>query len=70
MQCPERSHPLECCFGIAGKSTSTSIPSGEYSLCGSGVAPIEKWEQSAAEPIMQISVHIEPSLFQTFLGDR
>ena len=69
MQFPERSHPLEYVFGIAGKSTSTSIPSGEYSLCGSGVAPIEKWEQSAAEPIMQVSVHIEPEVFQTFFGD-
>ena len=42
MQSLERSHPLEYVFGIAGKSTSTSIPSGEYSLCGSGVAPKEK----------------------------
>ena len=67
---PERSHPLEYCFGIAGKPTSTSIPTGQYSLCGSGTAPIEEWEQSSAEPIVGINVHIEPEVFQTFLGDR
>ena len=70
MQSLERSHPLEYVFGIAGKSTSTSIPSGEYSLCGSGIAPKENWEQSATEPIVQINVHIEPEVFQTFFGDR
>lgn len=69
MQCPERSHLLEYEFAI-GKSTTTPIPSGQYSLYGSGIAPIEKWEQSAAEPIVGINVHIEPEVFQTFLGDR
>lgn len=68
MQSPERSHPLEYVFAIAGKSTD--ITSGQYSLCGSGMAPIERWEQSAAEPITQVNVHIEPEVFQTFLGDR
>ena len=70
MESPERSHPLEYVFGIAGESTSTSIPSGQYFLCGSGVAPREKWERSATEPIVQVSVHIEPEVFQSFLGDR
>ena len=70
MQHSERSHPLEYCFSIAGKSTPNSIPSGQYSLCGSGIAPIEKWEQSAAEPIVGINVHIEPEVFQAFLGNR
>ena len=69
MKSPERSHLLEYEFAM-GKSTTTPIPSGQYSLYGSGIAPIEKWEQSAAEPIVGINVHIEPEVFQTFLGDR
>lgn len=70
MQSPARSHSLEYVFGIAGKSTPTSIPAGQYLLCGSGIAPMEKCEQSAIEPIIQVSVHIEPEVFQSFLGDR
>ena len=69
MQCPERSHLLEYEF-VMGKSTTTPIPSGQYALYGSGVAPREKWERSVAEPIVGINVHIEPEVFQTFLGDR
>ncbi|MEM8719011.1 MAG: AraC family transcriptional regulator [Cyanobacteria bacterium P01_G01_bin.39] len=68
-QSPERSHPLEYQFAIEGIPFTGSIGAGQYALCGSGMAPIEIWERSAAEPIMQISVHIEPELFQTFLGD-
>lgn len=67
---PERSHVIEYNFAISGKSTPTSIPSGHYELYGSGIAPIERWERSAAESIIGISVHIEPEVFQTFLGDR
>ena len=69
VQCPERSHPLEYVFAIAGKPTPTSIAAGQYSLCGSGMAPIERWEHSAAEPIMQVNVHIEPEVFQSFIGN-
>jgi AraC-like DNA-binding protein len=69
MKSPERSHPLEYEFAM-GKSTTTPIPSGQYALYGSGIAPLEKWEQWAAEPIVGINVHIEPEVFQTFLGDR
>lgn len=65
---PERSHLLEYEFAMG--STTTSISSGQYALYGSGVAPREKWERSAAEPIMNVNVHIEPEIFQTFLGDR
>ena len=68
MQHSERSHPLEYVFGIAGISNYTN--SGQYSLCGSGIAPVESWERSAAEPIVEVNVHIKPEVFQAFLGDR
>ena len=69
VEIPERSHPVEYRFKIAEKSTPSSIPSKQYLLCGSGIAPSKKLEKSIAEPIMEIDVHIEPKAFQTFLGD-
>ena len=65
---PERSHLIEYVFKIPETSIPSSI--GHYELYGSGIAPREKWEQSAAEPILQVSVHIEPEVFHSFLGDR
>lgn len=72
MQLPERSHPLEYTFAIAGNhkyKSFTPIAAGHYLLFGSGMAPIERYEKSAAEPILQVNVHIDPGVFQTFLGD-
>ncbi|VEP13006.1 Transcriptional family [Hyella patelloides LEGE 07179] len=70
VQSSERSHSLEYEFRVSGTHTPDYIAAGQYSLCGSGIAPREKWERSATEPIVQVSVHIEPEVFQTFLGDR
>ena len=64
---PERSHLIEYVFKIPETSTPKAI--SHYELYGSGIAPREKWEQSAAELIFQVSVHIEPEVFQAFLGD-
>ena len=69
MQLPERSHPLEYSFAVFEKPSSNSIAGGQYTLCGSGMAPIQKWEPLAAEAVMLIEVHIEPEVFQSFLGD-
>ncbi|MGV2829163.1 hypothetical protein [Myxosarcina sp. GI1(2024)] len=33
------------------------------------MAPIRSAESSAAEVVVTIKVHIEPEVFQTFLGD-
>ena len=68
VKAPERSHVLEYVFKISGRSNY--VTSGQYALCGSGIAPIETWEQSAAEPTVEVNVHIEPEVFQAFLGDR
>lgn len=69
IQSPERSHQLEYIFVMTGKPTSNSIGAGQYELYGSGVAPIENCEHSASELILQVNVHIEPEVFQTFMGD-
>ena len=68
VQTPERSHVLEYVFEISGISNCTT--SGQYALYGSGIAPIETWSSSAAEPIVEVNVHIKPEVFQAFLGDR
>ncbi|MGF1539149.1 MAG: AraC family transcriptional regulator, partial [Pleurocapsa sp.] len=70
VESPERSHQLEYIFAMSGKSTPNSIGAGQYELYGSGVAPIENCENSAAELTLQVNVHIEPEVFQTFMGDR
>ena len=75
IQQSERSHPIEYVFVISGKAitgkpTPISVTGGQYKLFGNGMAPMTKFETSAAEPILQVSVHIEPEVFQTFLGNR
>ncbi|MDJ0597211.1 MAG: AraC family transcriptional regulator [Pleurocapsa sp. MO_226.B13] len=76
VQSPERSHVIEFNFAIAGKSAhigkflhNHSTVAGQYELFGSGTASIERWERSTTELIMRVGVHIEPELFQAFLGD-
>ena len=76
VQSPERCHVIEFNFAIAGESAHVgkflhnhSTVAGQYELFGSGIASIERWERSPTEPAMGVGVHIEPELFQAFLGD-
>ncbi len=66
---PERSHPLEYSFHLSGsyKNQQNSARAGQYSLCGSGLAPVEIYELSATEQV-NVHVHIEPELFTTWLN--
>lgn len=65
---PERSHPLEYNFHLAGSyNRRNSALAGQYSLCGSGLAPVEIYELSATEQI-DVNVHIEPELFTSWLN--
>ncbi|MEM8613434.1 MAG: AraC family transcriptional regulator [Cyanobacteria bacterium P01_H01_bin.105] len=67
---PERDHPVEYEFCISGQHRQPDkLVAGRYALCGSGTAPIETWERSAEESFLVVSVHIKPSLLQTFLGE-
>lgn len=69
MQLPERNHPLEYMFQLAGgyKDQQTSTYAGQYCLCGSGLAPVEMPEWSDVEQI-DVNVHIDPELFTTWLN--
>jgi AraC-like DNA-binding protein len=65
IQLPEREHPIEYSFVLAGSfkcGTSCSIQAGQYLLCGSGAAPVESTE-SSTEQILELNVHIEPEQF-------
>lgn len=69
MQLPEREHPLEYSFHLSGgfKSQQDSVCAGQYSLCGSGLAPVETSEWSDVEQV-KVNVHIDPELFTTWLN--
>ena len=70
MMMPERSHPIEYGFYLAGKSHHPqSMATGNYCLYGSGAAPQETWGDLADEPIWEVNVHLKPSVFQAFLGE-
>lgn len=69
---PERSHPCEYRFYLSGKVCECKqemMTAGQYFLYGSGFAPAEVIRDSADEPISSVTVHIEPSVLKTFLGE-
>ncbi|WP_017655446.1 helix-turn-helix transcriptional regulator [Fortiea contorta] len=72
LQSLEREHPLEYNFYLSGGHTDkySTIGAGQYSLCGSGIAPKEHCEWSAAQPIIEINVHMQPEIFRSFVGDQ
>lgn len=69
MQLPEREHPLEYSFHLSGgfKNQQSSVHTGQYSLCGSGLAAAEISEWFVVEQV-DVNVHINPKLFTTWLG--
>mgnify|MGYP002777057526 CR=1 FL=1 len=64
---PERPHPLEYCFFLTGGFSDQShvFTTGQYSLCGSGLAPVETIESLGLRQ-QKVNVHIDPDLFLTF----
>jgi AraC-like DNA-binding protein len=65
----DQPHPLEYTFHLSGDDSGLfrAIP---YHLYGSGTSPAEQGREIANHPIQWLSVHIEPVVFQTFVGDR
>ncbi|ESA33724.1 transcriptional family [Leptolyngbya sp. Heron Island J] len=67
---PERPHPIEYVFRIAGKGNQfDALSAGQYALYGSGMAPAETSEHTPDETVLEINVHIEPSVLRTYLGE-
>lgn len=69
IQLPEREHPLEYSFHLSSgyKNQRRAARAGQYSLYGSGLAPVETNEWSNIEQI-DLNVHIDPKLFTTWLN--
>jgi AraC-like DNA-binding protein len=69
---PERQHPLEYCFYLAGyhQDNHFSVSSGQNRLWGSGLAPKEKIKSFKAEKRFDITVHMEPEIFCLFMGKQ
>lgn len=64
----DREHPIEYTFHLSGCGQSSS-ESVSYMLYGSGIAPGEYHKQVAHQPIKRINVHIQPDVFQAFVGN-
>jgi AraC-like DNA-binding protein len=69
LQLPEREHPLEYSFHLAGgfKNQRNLVRAGQYSLYGSGLAPVETTELLELNHV-DVNVHIDPALFTTWLA--
>lgn len=69
LQLPEREHPLEYSFHLAGGFTNqrSAVRTGHYLLCGSGLAPVETSIWADVEQF-DVTVHIDPTLFTTWLA--
>ncbi len=62
----DRPHPLEFTFEqvqSGGKSSQ------HYDFFGSGLAPAEVWRVPGQRRIVGVNVHIEPAIFQQWIGD-
>ena len=62
---PERSHPVGYEFYLPTGCGSAS----QYFLCGSGTALIETWQKPAGQAVVNVNVHLEPSIVQAYLGE-
>lgn len=71
LHCPERQHPLEFSFFLAGgyREQSQVVGPGQYAFYGSGIAPAEKVELFAPERVLEVNVHIDPILFSAFWNE-
>ena len=67
---PERPHPIEYMFRIAGKGNQFgALSAGQYALYSSGTAPSEISEHTADETVLELILLIEPSVLKTYLGE-
>ncbi len=70
VQSPERSHPIEYSFYLTDKGMqSASLSRSQYFVFGSGTAPLETYSTPGNEQILEVNVHLEPAILQSFLGE-
>jgi AraC-like DNA-binding protein len=70
IQSPERKHPLEYTFYLSGgyQSQQNCTCAGQYSLYGSGLAPVEETTEWTDTKQIAVNVHLDPAVFLTWLG--
>lgn len=66
MECCDRTHPIELHFDIGD---STAQPEDQYWLYSSGFAPAKQILHEPQPRTLSLSLHIDPELFQTLLGE-
>jgi len=65
LQHDERPHPVEYSFEYRQASDKRQRC---YCLYGSGLAPRELWQVPGGQQIVRLNVHIEPEIFQQWMG--
>ena len=67
----DRPHPLVMCFQISGQNCDLDgfMGAEKTTLCGSGLAVSEEWQQLPQHPVISVSMHIEPELVIDFWGE-
>lgn len=71
LEMPPREHPLEYELNVAYQQPNQAGFSSEhYFFSGSGLASEAVCEESAGWHTLDVSFHIEPELFRTWMGDR
>lgn len=60
----DREHPLELTYILVGAEQSllSPIQAGQHSFCGSGMAPGEVRKKQAHQHIVEVSIHLDPTL--------
>ncbi|NJN88317.1 MAG: helix-turn-helix transcriptional regulator [Leptolyngbyaceae cyanobacterium SL_7_1] len=66
----DREHPIELTYLLAGTegSSLTPVQAGHHTFCGSGMAPGEVHTRLANQLLLEVSIHIEPTLFCQWLN--
>jgi len=61
----DREHPLELTYILAGAEHSqlNPIQAGQHTFCGSGMAPGEVRKKQAHQRSVEVSIHLDPTLF-------
>lgn len=71
IQSPSRPHSVEFSFYLSGSERCNEVATqaGQYSICGSGLAPKEWLELSAQQPLQILTIHLDPSVLCSCLGE-
>ncbi|MBW4483053.1 MAG: AraC family transcriptional regulator [Tildeniella torsiva UHER 1998/13D] len=69
VECGDRPHPVEIHFDICDDGPSSASTTGQYWLYSSGFAPAKQICHNPHPRNLSLSLHIEPALVHTLLGE-